>query len=320
MTRWFSDAEALFQMLEQWPFPVEFCEHLRSIEMDCSASQKFLVSWNRGRDTSLDRGIDIRLQPAVIYDYGKLLVSLCYASEADTPRAHLVFQQWTQVVSTFEHEIVDCARLSDAAISELRFGANTEAVIRMLAERGASEVVMRRKVVAIVAPVRDYFVGHTGPHGDMEAELALFEAARLLDPNYINAAGIDINILKRFRFSGGLDFDALRRELPEYQRAAKEQSVLSTSDWTDFWKRNGERFPTWSKLAAIIALMPSSSGAAERVFGMLRRLFEEQVTNLSDSHLEAHLKMLYNSRKEDPKPQNYALAFSEAHLKFQQSL
>lgn len=329
MTRWYADAEALFQMLEQWPLPVEFCEYLRSIDMASDHSKNFLVSWNRGRDRSLEREMDVRLQLAAMYDYGKLLVSLCYASEADTPRAHLVFQQWQDVYQIFLREIIDTKDMSDGQVCELRFGANVEATIRYLKQQGGDEASMRRKVIAIVRPVRKYMQLHAERPlpgntkqfaGDMVEELELYETARLLDPAFIISVDPSstrwINLLQRFRFADELNIDLLRRELPAYQQAATDNPVETTDDWSRFWQQNSTKFPHWSELANIVALMPSSSAASERVFGMLRHIFNEQATNLSDRHLEAQLKGAYNNREVQSLSQPRALAMPSFHNNF----
>ena len=56
-----------------------------------------------------------------------------------------------------------------------------------------------------------------------------------------------------------------------------------TNDILLFWRRNGNKFPTWAAAARIIFAMTPNSASAERVFSLLKAMFgDARATSLSD--------------------------------------
>ena len=68
----------------------------------------------------------------------------------------------------------------------------------------------------------------------------------------------------------------------------------------DFWKKHRAELPELSKLALTALNVPGSSASVERSFSVLKRVFSNLRTNLTDENLEIHLKIAFNQRQLEP--------------------
>ena len=64
-----------------------------------------------------------------------------------------------------------------------------------------------------------------------------------------------------------------------------------------FFKRYEKKIPTFAKVAKVLAAIPTSSAAAERVFSLLRRMFDDTQTRTFEDMLELALMLKYNNRR-----------------------
>ena len=63
-----------------------------------------------------------------------------------------------------------------------------------------------------------------------------------------------------------------------------------------FWRRNGQKFPTWAVAARIMFAMTPNSASAERVFSLLKAMFgDARASSLSD--LIQGLMLKFNKAK-----------------------
>jgi hypothetical protein len=64
-----------------------------------------------------------------------------------------------------------------------------------------------------------------------------------------------------------------------------------------FWRRNGQKFPTWAVAARIMFAMTPNSASAERVFSLLKAMFgDARASSLSDL-IEGSLMLKFNKVK-----------------------
>ena len=64
-----------------------------------------------------------------------------------------------------------------------------------------------------------------------------------------------------------------------------------------FWRRNGQKFPTWAVAARIMFAMTPNSASAERVFSLLKAMFgDARASSLSDL-IEGSLMLKFNKAK-----------------------
>ena len=70
-----------------------------------------------------------------------------------------------------------------------------------------------------------------------------------------------------------------------------------TNDALLFWRRNGNKFPTWAAAARIMFAMTPNSASAERVFSLPKAMFgDARATSLSDL-VEGSLMLKFNKAK-----------------------
>ena len=64
-----------------------------------------------------------------------------------------------------------------------------------------------------------------------------------------------------------------------------------------FFKNHEKKIPAFAKVAKLLAVIPTSSAAAERVFSLLRRMFDDTQELTLEDKLELALLLKYNDRK-----------------------
>jgi hypothetical protein len=96
----------------------------------------------------------------------------------------------------------------------------------------------------------------------------------------------------------------LKQELHLYLSAAKNAPTFNKSSVEDYtkellkwWQTNGSMFKAWSRAARIVFAISPNSASCERVFALLKRMYDEdQISTLADD-LEASLMLAYNRRR-----------------------
>jgi hypothetical protein len=63
-----------------------------------------------------------------------------------------------------------------------------------------------------------------------------------------------------------------------------------------FFKNHEKKVPAFAKVAKLLAVIPTSSAAAERVFSLLRRMFDDTQQSTLEDKLELALLLKYNDR------------------------
>ena len=64
----------------------------------------------------------------------------------------------------------------------------------------------------------------------------------------------------------------------------------------EFWRKHGNKMPTWREMAKRVFAIPPNSAAPERVFSLLEAMFgKDQIAALSDM-IQAALMLRYNKR------------------------
>ena len=102
----------------------------------------------------------------------------------------------------------------------------------------------------------------------------------------------DIDSLSTFSFFSSSTINCLKEELPTY--LAKAANVDPSMDILKWWKQHSPELPHWSAAAQNVFLIQPSSAAAEWVFSILNRSFDESQTNSLEDYVEATVMLQYN--------------------------
>ena len=122
-------------------------------------------------------------------------------------------------------------------------------------------------------------------------------AAQHLAPDGVDALA-DIKPLSHHNLIEGM-----KSEVHAYLTACMGVVVDTTSmeSFTNsillFWRRNGQKFPTWAVAAHIMFAMTPNSASAERVFSLLKAMFgDARASSLSDL-IQGSLMLKFNKAK-----------------------
>lgn len=142
----------------------------------------------------------------------------------------------------------------------------------------------------------DYFKDKFGD--DSATPLNAFKAARLFSPykvNDIQPSAIDVDSLSSIpSYNKPSVLTELKEELPTY--LAKAADVSFTVDALEWWRRNKDFLPAWSKAVQKALLLQPSSAAVERVFSLLNNSFGTSQANSLQDYLEASIMLQYNKQ------------------------
>lgn len=123
-------------------------------------------------------------------------------------------------------------------------------------------------------------------------------AANHLSPPFVDSLSAIIPLV-----SHGL-LSKLKQELPLYLAAVLSAPIFDTSDVasfteeiTNWWRTNGNSFPTWALAARITFSLTPNSASCERVFSLLKNLFGEQQMSALADYIRAALMLKYNKRR-----------------------
>ena len=122
-----------------------------------------------------------------------------------------------------------------------------------------------------------------------------YKAARLCCPLFVaqtNPVPLEVESLRAFR---ALDDDAtihqLKMELPSYKVAA--MNVQEAQNRLQWWRQQ-DKLPAWQSATIIVASVPPSSAAAERIFSLLAAAMTHQQERTLEDQLELELMLQYN--------------------------
>ena len=112
----------------------------------------------------------------------------------------------------------------------------------------------------------------------LEPQMKIFKAARLFSPRNVARGPCNPNVVEDLRavslFNDVAVIDKLKQEFPDYHTLA--EGCESGTNLLVWWPRVSGQIPTWVWACKIMLLCQPSSGAAERVFAVLRDAIDKQ--------------------------------------------
>ena len=228
------------------------------------------------------RNRKLRMELAVTIDAGEPFVKATYRLEGDGLLIFSVYEEISNVRATVSNE----------------YYPNVSAVANSLAGGPVSSHsdMLVNYAKSCVKPVYKYFEKKFTE--DLAIPLSIFKRARIFDPSIVvdlrpTTGDIDDLCIFPFLKSDSIIHE-LKSELPRY--IATAEGVSSTVDKRDWWKRNCEALPVWSKACKSVLLLQPSSAAAERVFSILSNSFNNRQQHSLKDYIEASVMLQYNSR------------------------
>lgn len=160
---------------------------------------------------------------------------------------------------------------------------------------------LHETATAIVKPaVEWYFTAVLGPKGHLKDQLRIYEAARIISPQFLAKQTVDqcmahIDTLRTHRLLSEEEVKDLSSEVPQVIHELAQHPVGPETTTVAYWKQNKERFPKMCMLLRKIASLCQTSAGAERVFSLLDQLFtaQQEASALGD-YLEVALMCRYN--------------------------
>ena len=273
-TRWWSRWEVMHQVLQQFGDVEPFLS--RHLDLGPATGSKL-------RDIIRDpqQLIALKMELAAVIDVGTYFVKGTYNLEGDG----------VLVVNCYEE------LLKIRAAVHTRYYPNVGAVAR---QASPSSSAHQRQLIdyalSCVQPGLQYF--HEKFGNDSDHPVAAFKAARVFSPSKadeLRPTAADIDSLSTFSFFSSSTISSLKEELPTY--LAKASNVDPSMDILKWWKQHSPELPHWSAAARKMFLIQPSSAAAERVFSILNRSFDESQTNSLEDYVEASVMLQYNHPK-----------------------
>jgi hypothetical protein len=88
-----------------------------------------------------------------------------------------------------------------------------------------------------------------------------------------------------------------KSEIPGLELVDTSSMEAFTNSVLLFWRHNGHKFPTWAAAARIMFSMTPNSASAERVFSLLKAMFDDaRASSLSDL-VQGSLMLKFNKAK-----------------------
>jgi hypothetical protein len=135
--------------------------------------------------------------------------------------------------------------------------------------------------------------------GDLQSLLMAFRAVRVMIPSKAwsmpaTGAHIDeLTVLPFFQHDRVL-LDQMKEELPLYLTLTED--TPSSVELLQWWNKHQDQLPAWAQAVRMVATLPPSSAAAERVFSLLKCMYNDQQGSLLSDAIEAAMMLRYNSR------------------------
>jgi hypothetical protein len=170
--------------------------------------------------------------------------------------------------------------------------------------------LFRAHVTAIITPVIDYFNSRTCDF--LGSDLEIYKTASLANPLEFALApppGLTfIDSIRSLAYFDETALDTINAEYSTYRQLAQAfRESVDTTTTSDqemelaqrFRQHNAGKLPATARFARYCFTLPSSSGAAERVFSILKRFFGLQQMRMTLEDIVFLSVMLkYNSKPE----------------------
>lgn len=272
-TRWWSKWECTRQILELFPGVDIF---LRSNEEFLTTTRsKLLTFLNDPQKRAL-----LKVELAALVDFGLHFVNTTYKLEGDGP---LIFECYEAVSAL------------TAAVNLANY-PNLDAISK---EISGGNVVTEQQLIAYgkacVNPAIQYYQERL--EDSMRIPLQAFRAACVFVPFKVQEMNIDthaVDSLAVFPFFDTVELQCLKTELPNYIAACED--VGTSHDVCTFWKNHENILPHWSAAASKVAVIQPYSAAAERVFSVLNRSFNDTQNGSLQDLVETSVMLQFNKR------------------------
>ena len=128
--------------------------------------------------------------------------------------------------------------------------------------------------------------------------MKFYKAARIFDPNRILDLQHEVvGELSNIPFISADDVKSLVEEMPAYMSLHCPAEDLGV-----FWRQRIARIPTWYRIAFIVALVQPSSACVERIFSLLRNLFNDRQESTLQDYIEGSVRLSYNMKQRSHLP------------------
>ena len=217
------------------------------------------------------------LELAVTMDAGLPFVQATYRFEGDGSLA------------------LSCYEELDKLLQGIRI-AHFPNVARIALSQGRAHIAQQYMQYAssYVKPGFDYI--QSKYHGDLQAAVAAFKAARLFNPHKVVDLLPDLNAVDSvIAFPSLKSSDILgnlKAELPQY--LARATGISQQTESVDWWQRNFPDLPHWSDAARQVLLVQPSSATAERVLSLLNSSFSDRQDSSLQDYIETSLMLQFN--------------------------
>jgi len=222
------------------------------------------------------------LEIAAMIDALLPFASACYFMESDDMIGPYVFDK---IVALKTH--TDAVVFTKVASVIQSCVAALDADTR--ASRSHALVEMAKNVVdPAILYFRSKFINDDAP---LRQAMSFFEAIRIFDPSRI----VDIPVPKVIEYIKRLPFVTPQDEKEMVEGRAEYVSLAAAApDLVSYWRLKQARLPTWSRIAFTAGLVLPSSGCVERVFSLLRNLFNDRQESLLEDYIENSVRSSYN--------------------------
>ena len=89
----------------------------------------------------------------------------------------------------------------------------------------------------------------------------------------------------------------MARELPDYLAAADGVVMANEEEKLAWWAAHSDTPPHWAGAEKKLLVFQPTLASAERVFSLLKNVFNDQQDNTLEDYLEASVMIRYNNAK-----------------------
>jgi hypothetical protein len=156
---------------------------------------------------------------------------------------------------------------------------------------------MKNYAKEIIRPMMSYYFDRFHEeNGILSNTIALFKSIRMFQPYFAKTEGVNATHVKEMCLKSAhfTEFEQkLIDELPAYIRlaASMEGKVEDVLLWM---KQRSDEIPAWSNCGKIAALFQPSSGAAERLLGIVKKAVKLEQRNCLQDYVEMASIGCYN--------------------------
>ena len=270
-TRWWSKWEVANQIMNLFGDVQPFLECSEDVGLATRAKMKEILVNPHSKAL-------LQLELAVTIDVGHPFVQATYRLEGDGTLALSCYEELGKLLQGIR----------------IAHFPNVARIAKLLSQ-GQAHVAQQYMQYAssCVKPGFDYI--QSKYHGDLQAAVAVFKAARLFNPHRVVDLQPDLNAIDSvaaFPFLNSSDIlSNLRAELPQY--LARATDISQQTESVDWWQRNSPDLPHWSNAARqVLHVQPSA--IAERLFSLLNGTFSDLQDSSLQDYIETSLMLQFN--------------------------